>query len=79
MVCVSLLCNDFYYLFLFSIKVMKCGMHCSLFDVIAKSKQGNCLSGLLHKMEKEKMVSDIFFLICMYLLLYLITTKNILK
>ncbi|GAA6103947.1 protein TASOR isoform X1 [Tachysurus ichikawai] len=37
-------------------EVMKCGMHCSLFDVIAKSKQGNCLSGLLHKMEKEKMV-----------------------
>lgn len=37
-------------------EVTKCGMYCSLFDVMAKSKQGNCLSGLLHKMEKEKMV-----------------------
>ncbi|KAI5095902.1 protein TASOR, partial [Silurus meridionalis] len=37
-------------------EVMKCGLYCSLFDVMAKTKQGNCLSGLLHKMEKEKMV-----------------------
>ncbi|XP_053338676.1 protein TASOR [Clarias gariepinus] len=37
-------------------EVMKCGMYCSLFDVMAKTKQGNSLSGLLHKMEKEKMV-----------------------
>ncbi|KAG7323066.1 hypothetical protein KOW79_012768 [Hemibagrus wyckioides] len=37
-------------------EVTKCGMYCSLFDVIAKSKQGNCLSSLLHRMEKEKMV-----------------------
>lgn len=41
-------------------EVMKCGMYCSLFDVMAKTKQGNSLSGLLHKMEKEKMVSDLF-------------------
>ncbi|XP_053096637.1 protein TASOR isoform X4 [Pangasianodon hypophthalmus] len=37
-------------------EAMKCGLYCSLFDVMAKTKQGNCLSGLLHKMEKEKMV-----------------------
>ncbi|XP_060794135.1 protein TASOR isoform X4 [Neoarius graeffei] len=37
-------------------EAMKCGMYCSLFDVMAKTKQGNCLSALLHKMEKEKMV-----------------------
>lgn len=59
---VLLLCNDdFYYLLLFSMEVMKCGMYCSLFDVISKTKQGNCLSGLLHKMEKEKMVSFCLF------------------
>lgn len=37
-------------------EAMKCGMYCSLFDVMSKTKQGNCLSGLLHKLEKEKMV-----------------------
>lgn len=45
-----------FYYYLFSIEAMKCGMYCSLFDVMAKTKQGNCLSALLHKMEKEKMV-----------------------
>lgn len=44
-------------------EVMKCGMYCSLFNVMSKTKQGNSLSGLLHKMEKEKMVSVFYFFI----------------
>ncbi|KAL7864734.1 hypothetical protein AOLI_G00161540 [Acnodon oligacanthus] len=37
-------------------EALKCGMYGSLFEVMGKTKQGNCLSGLLHRMEKEKMV-----------------------
>ncbi|XP_076839750.1 LOW QUALITY PROTEIN: protein TASOR [Brachyhypopomus gauderio] len=37
-------------------EVHKCGIYGSLFEVMGKTKQGNCLSGLLHRMEREKMV-----------------------
>ncbi|XP_066527502.1 protein TASOR [Hoplias malabaricus] len=37
-------------------EALKCGMYGSLFEVMSKTKQGNCLSGLLNRMEKEKMV-----------------------
>ncbi|XP_062871377.1 protein TASOR [Trichomycterus rosablanca] len=37
-------------------EAMKCGMYCSLFNVMAKNKQGRCLSSLLQKMEKDKTV-----------------------
>lgn len=69
-VVVLLLCNDFYYLLLFSMAAMKCGMYCSLFDVMSKTKQGNCLSGLLHKLEKEKMVSCVLFFFCFFWCLF---------
>ncbi|XP_030624803.1 protein TASOR [Chanos chanos] len=37
-------------------EVLKFGMYCSLFEVISRSKQGNSLSGLLHQLEREKIV-----------------------
>uniref|UniRef100_A0A4W4EII8 Transcription activation suppressor b n=1 Tax=Electrophorus electricus TaxID=8005 RepID=A0A4W4EII8_ELEEL len=37
-------------------EVHKCGIYGSLFEVMGKTKQGNCLSGLLHRLEREKMV-----------------------
>uniref|UniRef100_W5L8S8 Transcription activation suppressor b n=1 Tax=Astyanax mexicanus TaxID=7994 RepID=W5L8S8_ASTMX len=37
-------------------EALKCGMYASLFEVMGKTKQGNCLSGLLQRMEREKMV-----------------------
>uniref|UniRef100_A0AAY4EFM9 DUF3715 domain-containing protein n=1 Tax=Denticeps clupeoides TaxID=299321 RepID=A0AAY4EFM9_9TELE len=37
-------------------EVLKCGMYCSLFEVVSKSKTGNCLSGLIQKLERDRMV-----------------------
>ncbi|KAI1890348.1 hypothetical protein AGOR_G00152810 [Albula goreensis] len=37
-------------------EVLKSGMYCSLFEVVDKSKHGNSLSALLHKLERERMV-----------------------
>ncbi|XP_067302547.1 protein TASOR isoform X3 [Pseudorasbora parva] len=37
-------------------EVLKCGMYCSLYEVMGKSKQENSLSGLLHRLERERMV-----------------------
>ncbi|KAI4886410.1 hypothetical protein NFI96_015341 [Prochilodus magdalenae] len=37
-------------------EALKCGMYGSLFEVMSKTKQGNCLSSLLQRMEREKMV-----------------------
>ncbi|KAJ8361018.1 hypothetical protein SKAU_G00175430 [Synaphobranchus kaupii] len=37
-------------------EVLKSGMYCSLFEVVDKSKHGNSLTALLHKLERERMV-----------------------
>ncbi|XP_077070495.1 protein TASOR isoform X2 [Siphateles boraxobius] len=37
-------------------EVLKCGMYCSLYEVMGKSKQENSLSGLLHRLERERMI-----------------------
>lgn len=37
-------------------EVLKCGMHCSLYEVMGKSKQENSLTGLLQRLERERMV-----------------------
>ncbi|XP_056589368.1 protein TASOR [Triplophysa dalaica] len=37
-------------------EVLKCGMYCSLYEVIGKSKQENSLSGLVQRLEKDRMV-----------------------
>uniref|UniRef100_A0A8C2FZ59 Transcription activation suppressor b n=1 Tax=Cyprinus carpio TaxID=7962 RepID=A0A8C2FZ59_CYPCA len=37
-------------------EAFKCGMYCSLYEVIGRSKQESSLSGLLHRLERERMV-----------------------
>uniref|UniRef100_A0A672MRK3 Protein TASOR-like n=1 Tax=Sinocyclocheilus grahami TaxID=75366 RepID=A0A672MRK3_SINGR len=37
-------------------EAFKCGMYCSLYEVMGRSKQENSLSGLLHRLERERMV-----------------------
>ncbi|NXU61596.1 TASOR protein, partial [Horornis vulcanius] len=37
-------------------EVLKNGMHCSLYEVVEKSRSGSHLEGLLQKLEKEKLV-----------------------
>ncbi|XP_065142092.1 protein TASOR [Paramisgurnus dabryanus] len=37
-------------------EVLKCGMYCSLYEVVGKSKQENSLSGLLQRLERDRMV-----------------------
>lgn len=38
--------------------VLKYGMYCSVYEVMGKSKQENSLSGLLQRLERERMVSS---------------------
>lgn len=40
----------------YCLAVLKCGMYCSLYEVIGKSKQENSLSGLVQRLEKDRMV-----------------------
>uniref|UniRef100_A0A671K722 Protein TASOR-like n=1 Tax=Sinocyclocheilus anshuiensis TaxID=1608454 RepID=A0A671K722_9TELE len=37
-------------------EAFKCGMYCGLYEVMGRSKQENSLSGLLHRLERERMV-----------------------
>ncbi|KAL4655670.1 protein TASOR-like isoform X3 [Arapaima gigas] len=37
-------------------EVLKSGMYCSLFEVVDRSRHGNSLTVLLHKLERERMV-----------------------
>ncbi|XP_016404675.1 protein TASOR isoform X2 [Sinocyclocheilus rhinocerous] len=37
-------------------EAFKCGMYCSLYEVMGRSKQENSLSGLMHRLERERMV-----------------------
>ncbi|KAG7478149.1 hypothetical protein MATL_G00077410 [Megalops atlanticus] len=37
-------------------EVLKSGMYCSLFEVVDKSKHGNSLTGLLQKLERDRIV-----------------------
>ncbi|NXP06752.1 TASOR protein, partial [Thinocorus orbignyianus] len=37
-------------------EVLKNGLYCSLYEVVEKSRSGSHLEGLLHKLEKEKLV-----------------------
>ncbi|TRY96243.1 hypothetical protein DNTS_033460, partial [Danionella cerebrum] len=37
-------------------EVLRCGMHCSLYEVVPKSKQESSLFGLLQRLERERIV-----------------------
>jgi len=52
-----LMCQ-YWHVIMWYFAVLKCGMYCSLYEVMGKSKQENSLSGLLQRLERERMVSS---------------------